>query len=153
MVWGVRARGMVLAVVVAGSLLAVCSSAYATAIAPNTTSDVVGDDGVCSLREAITAAALQTPSGAKPGECPAGAGILNGGTLTLSNSVITGNATGNGGNGGAGIGTSKTNALAIGGAGGAGGSGGGIKSVGPLTVTNSVITANSTGGGGIAGVA
>src|SRR2546421_5821905 len=74
MVWGVRARGMVLAVVVAGSLLAVCSSAYGTAIAPNTTSDVVGDDGVCSLREAITAAALQTPSGAKPGECPAGTG-------------------------------------------------------------------------------
>jgi CSLREA domain-containing protein len=34
--------------------------------------DVVADDGHCSLREAIVAANTNTPSGAQPGECPAG---------------------------------------------------------------------------------
>jgi CSLREA domain-containing protein len=34
--------------------------------------DIVADDGECSLREAIIAANSNTPSGAQPGECPAG---------------------------------------------------------------------------------
>jgi CSLREA domain-containing protein len=34
--------------------------------------DIVADDGHCSLREAIIAANTNTPSGALPGECPAG---------------------------------------------------------------------------------
>ena len=36
------------------------------------TGDVVADDGVCTLREAIIAANTNSPSGAMDGECPAG---------------------------------------------------------------------------------
>lgn len=36
--------------------------------------DLVGNDGHCSLREALTAAATNTRSGTKPGECTAGSG-------------------------------------------------------------------------------
>jgi len=36
------------------------------------TSDVLADDGVCTLREAIIAANTNTPSGETRGECPAG---------------------------------------------------------------------------------
>lgn len=38
----------------------------------STTSDVVANDGLCSLREAISAANIQAASGAAPGECGAG---------------------------------------------------------------------------------
>src|SRR5690606_39339782 len=34
--------------------------------------DVVADDGLCSLREAVGAANSQQPSGSSPGECVAG---------------------------------------------------------------------------------
>ena len=37
-----------------------------------TTADVEADDGLCSFREAATAANTDTASGALPGECPAG---------------------------------------------------------------------------------
>ncbi len=50
------------------------TGASAATIAPNTTTDVVGNDGACSLREAITAAFTHLPSGAKLGECAAGSG-------------------------------------------------------------------------------
>jgi CSLREA domain-containing protein len=46
----------------------------ATTITVNTTSDVIGDDGFCSLREAVIAANTNTASGATFGECPAGSG-------------------------------------------------------------------------------
>ena len=49
-------------------------SASAATITVNSTADVVADDGMCTLREAITAANADTPSGATPGECPAGSG-------------------------------------------------------------------------------
>src|SRR5471030_565903 len=71
------------------SLLALgASSAFAATIAPNTTTDVAGNDGLCSLREAITAAFTHVPSGSKPGECAAGNGNyviqLNAGHYVLS---------------------------------------------------------------------
>ena len=40
----------------------------------NSTGDVIADDGVCTLREAITAANTDTASGAMGGECIAGSG-------------------------------------------------------------------------------
>ncbi len=48
-------------------------SAAAT-ITVNTNLDTAADDGVCTLREAITAANTDTASGANPGECIAGDG-------------------------------------------------------------------------------
>src|SRR3990172_2640606 len=41
-------------------------------ITVTSTDDVVADDGVCTLREAIIAANTNTPSGGTNGECPAG---------------------------------------------------------------------------------
>lgn len=38
----------------------------------NSTSDVIGNDGVCTLREAVIAANTNTPSGNMSGECPRG---------------------------------------------------------------------------------
>jgi hypothetical protein len=78
----------------------------------------------------------------------AGGGIYNTGTLTIENSTITDNTSGAGGNGGSaengGIGTGPG---ANGGDGGDGGNGGGIASTGPLTITNSTISANQSGAG------
>src|SRR5512145_516744 len=48
--------------------------------------DVLADDGICTLREAIIAANTNTPSGASPGECPAGQDA-NQDIITLSNGV------------------------------------------------------------------
>jgi CSLREA domain-containing protein len=47
-------------------------AAAANLIQVNTTSDVVANDGFCSLREAVIAANSNTPSGLLPGECAAG---------------------------------------------------------------------------------
>jgi CSLREA domain-containing protein len=75
-------------VVIAAALtaLAAASSAHAATITPDTTADVVGGDGKCSLREAISAANTDSGSGL-PGECPAGSGAdtitLPAGTYTL----------------------------------------------------------------------
>ncbi|MBI3942566.1 MAG: hypothetical protein HY326_06085 [Chloroflexi bacterium] len=46
----------------------------ATTVTVTSTSDVVADDGVCILREAIIAANTDTASGLIAGECPAGSG-------------------------------------------------------------------------------
>ncbi|MCB8942324.1 MAG: CSLREA domain-containing protein [Ardenticatenaceae bacterium] len=73
---------------------------HAATIEVTTAVDVVADDGFCSLREAITAANDDAPSGSVAGECPAGNGndviVLPALTYTL---IITGanednNATG-----------------------------------------------------------
>src|SRR3984957_5050761 len=56
--------------------------AWATTIAVTTTNDVVANDGVCSLREAITAVNTGAASGSLPGECAAGNGVND--TITLS---------------------------------------------------------------------
>jgi CSLREA domain-containing protein len=65
-----------------------------------------------------------------------GGGILNAGTMSLTDMVITGNRTGDGGTGG-----SST--------GGFGGFGGGISSAGVLTMTNVTVTNNATGNGAV----
>jgi len=65
-----------------------------------------------------------------------GGGILNNGALTLTDVVVTGNRTGDGGTGG-----SST--------GGFGGFGGGIASSGPLTMTNTTVSNNTAGNGAV----
>jgi hypothetical protein len=87
----------------------------------------------------------KTPDGASGttgGSAQSGGGILQaGGILTLTDLVITGNRTGNGG-------------AATGGStsfGGDGGFGGGISSSGTLTMTNCVVSNNTTGNGGSGG--
>ncbi|HJZ35019.1 MAG TPA: hypothetical protein VJ204_02005, partial [Solirubrobacterales bacterium] len=107
------------------------------------------------------------------GEAGNGGGIYNAGTLTITTSTISGNATGRGGTGGAGgegsDATSNT-AAGLGGWGARGGNsglqypegsdtpayaefggGGGIDSVGTLTITDSTISGNHTGAGGLGG--
>ncbi|HEX8889752.1 MAG TPA: cadherin-like domain-containing protein, partial [Pyrinomonadaceae bacterium] len=89
----------------------------------------------------------------------AGGGILNNGTLTLTDAVVSGNDISSGSNWGGGIfngGTLiVTNTTVSGNTGGSGGSagGGGIFNSGTLTVTNSTVSGNSAGttgpGGGI----
>ncbi len=53
-----------------------------------TTDDVTANDGLCSLREAVTAANTDSPGGGAAGECPAGEGAdfiqLPGGTYPLT---------------------------------------------------------------------
>ncbi|HWS90300.1 MAG TPA: tandem-95 repeat protein [Pyrinomonadaceae bacterium] len=73
-----------------------------------------------------------------PGSFPTqggpGGGILNGGVLTLTDVVVTGNSTGRGGSGGS--------------FGAFGGFGGGISSSGTLTMRNCTVSDNTTGQGG-----
>ena len=52
-------------------------SAVASTITVNTYADTVGNNGKCSLREAITAANTNTASGAMAGECVAGTTALD----------------------------------------------------------------------------
>lgn len=56
----------------AGTLFA--SSLWAATITVNSVADTAANDGVCTLREAITAANTDTASGALAGECLAGSG-------------------------------------------------------------------------------
>ncbi|MEX2500389.1 MAG: choice-of-anchor Q domain-containing protein [Wenzhouxiangellaceae bacterium] len=49
------------------------TSLQAATISVNSTADVVGDDGICTLREAIIAANANFASGPSSGECAAGA--------------------------------------------------------------------------------
>ncbi len=64
------------------------ASLSASSISVTTTLDVVADDGLCSLREAIVAANTDTPSGQQAGECAAGNGaddvLLPSGTYVMS---------------------------------------------------------------------
>ncbi len=61
--------------------------AAAAGIIVNSAADTVADDGVCTLREAITAANTDTASGATTGECAAGSGAD---TITFAvNTIIT----------------------------------------------------------------
>ncbi len=76
-----------------------------------------------------------TEIGVPRNEGAMGAGILNNGTLTLINLVVTGNITGQGGDG-------------QGATPGRGGAGGGIANFGSLVIVGSTISSNSTGTGG-----
>ena len=75
------------AVAVVAVLLA-ATPARAADIDVDSTADTVADDGTCSLREAVTAANDDSPSGARTGECEAGAGadrvVVPAGTYTLT---------------------------------------------------------------------
>ena len=67
-------------------------AAEAATITINTTADVVANDGLCSLREAITAANTDTESGVAVGECAPGSGAdtitVPTGTYTLGSQLI-----------------------------------------------------------------
>jgi CSLREA domain-containing protein len=81
-----------------------------------------------------------------------GGAIVNDGTLTLSEVVLTANRAGDGGTGGAGAGGgSGSGSSAAPSAGGAGGSGGAIFSDGTLSVDRATFSANHAGGGGRGG--
>lgn len=54
--------------------LSLASAVQGNTITVTTAVDTLADDGQCSLREAITAANTDAPSGATPGECMAGSG-------------------------------------------------------------------------------
>ncbi|MEO8586413.1 MAG: CSLREA domain-containing protein, partial [Acidobacteriota bacterium] len=55
------------------AILLASTSARAATITVNSAADTTANDGVCTLREAITAANTDTASGAAAGECAAGA--------------------------------------------------------------------------------
>lgn len=54
------------------ALTASTGAALGATITVNYDTDAIANDGLCTLVEAITAVNTQTPSGDKPGECPAG---------------------------------------------------------------------------------
>lgn len=64
----------------------VTTAAPIASIVVNTPLDVLAEDGVCSLREAITAANNDLPSGSTSGECRAGSGAD---TITLPEGTYT----------------------------------------------------------------
>lgn len=49
--------------------------AYSTTINVTSRADILADDGLCTLREAVIAANENFPSGGSSGECPAGSGV------------------------------------------------------------------------------
>jgi uncharacterized delta-60 repeat protein/CSLREA domain-containing protein len=150
-----------------------------TNINVNSTSDAVADDGLCTLREAITSANLNAASGAASGECAAGTGddtitFSVTGTLNLtgalpavaSNVTITGPGSGQldvrrntGGdyriftvNSGATVnisGLTAANGKTPDGASDALINGGGISNAGTLTLTDVAVKNNKTGGGAV----
>lgn len=77
----------VLAVVSVGMVLFVHHASAAT-ITVNSADDLAADDGICTLREAITAANSDTVSGASGGECAAGSG-----SDTVNFAMTTGGST------------------------------------------------------------
>jgi len=91
--------------------------------------------------------ALTLTGGNAPGDF--GGAINNSGTLTVTNSTLSGNSAPNGGGGGifnGGITMTVTNSTFSGNS--ASNGGGGIYNGGPLTVTNSTLSGNSTPGSG-----
>lgn len=77
----------VLAVASVGMVLFVHHASAAT-ITVNSADDLAADDGICTLREAITAANSDTVSGASGGECAAGSG-----SDTVNFAMTTGGST------------------------------------------------------------
>jgi CSLREA domain-containing protein len=107
--------------------------------------DTGGDYRIFSISSSVTVAISgmtitngKTPDGASGNSgsnATDGGGLLNAGTLTLTDIVSSGNRTGNGGTG---------SALA----GGNGGNGAGVANVSNLTMTNCAVTGNTAGNGG-----
>jgi hypothetical protein len=79
-----------------------------------------------------------------------GGGISNAATLTLTDDVVSGNSTGEGGNGGQG---DSEDGGAAGGDGGQGGDGAGIYNTGTLDLNGDTVSGNTTGAGGEGGSA
>ena len=93
-------------------------------------------------------------SGGRGAAAGAGGGIENTGSLTITSSTVSGNATGvggNSGNGGVAMGSSSGGGPNVF-FGGNGGPGGGIDSSTAITVENSTIAGNTTGGVGRQGI-
>jgi len=61
-------------VLMTGLFVILTSVLAASTITVTTANDVIADDGLCSLREAVIAANSDTASGSEPGECLAGNG-------------------------------------------------------------------------------
>lgn len=170
---------MILFVLLAGAALSGGPPpvAHAATITVNSATHAVADDGVCTLREAITAANSDTASGATPGECPAGSGadtIELGVGLTYTLDVVDNSAWGDtglpaitslitiNGNGSTiereelapdfGILVVQPDAYLILNdvtiTGGVAAWGGGIQNLGALTISNSTISGNSASSGG-----
>ena len=163
---------LLLALAVALALLFSAAPVEAATIIVNTTSDVTGDDGVCSLREAIVAANADTSSGALGGECAAGSGsdtiTVPAGTYTLTSAlpamsedlILNGvgaattivQASPTPGVAGYRVFENSGVAIALSGLtvrhGSVSGNGGGILSFGSLTLTNCVVTDNQAADGG-----
>jgi len=98
---------------------------------------------VCNGKSSSGTNAVYIRGFPSPGGCGSpGGGIYNEGSLTLSNCVITGNCTGNGGGG---FGDAS---YSYRGDGGNGGNGGAIWNSGHLTLDNCTVTNNSSGSGG-----
>jgi CSLREA domain-containing protein len=118
-----------------------------------------GGPGADAVRTGSTGINATAAAGV-PGEN--GGGIRSDGALTVVDSVITANRTGNGGPGGhgqaeAGVGDLMTanggrGGDGTGGDGGTGGYGGGIYSSGSLTLIRTVVSGNTTGSGGNGGI-
>jgi CSLREA domain-containing protein len=68
-----RRSAIALAGAVVALLMIGATPSSATTIAVNSTGDAAANDGTCTLREAITSANTNAPSGALAQECAAGA--------------------------------------------------------------------------------
>ncbi len=93
----------------------------------------------CAISNNVTGDGSEAPDGGRGGH---GGGVYNAShaTLTIKSSLVTHNATGNGGEGGD-----------MGGTSGDGGSGGGIYNAGTMSLTHSIVSNNVTGQGGPCG--
>ncbi|MDX6534840.1 MAG: hypothetical protein QOF68_2584, partial [Gaiellales bacterium] len=142
------------------------SSVLAAGINVTSSADTTADDGVCTLREAITAANTDTASGALTGECAGGSGADTitfsfAGTITLSG-LLPAITTDLSISGAGAIIVSGDNAfrvfnvtagfVALSGltitAGSVSGGGGGIFNTANLDITDSTISGNTAAGGG-----
>ena len=88
--WKVAATLMALALLAVNFQPAAAVTAGAT-ITVNSTGDAVGNDGVCTLREAINAANTNSPSSDSTGGCTAGTTALD--TITFDIGVFNSNKT------------------------------------------------------------
>lgn len=149
--------------------VSVAQPAGAALLTVTTAADVVADDGLCSLREAIEAADTDSPSGSTSGECPAGtgadlitfgvAGPFAGGHTIDSEVTIDGGPAGaviagaTGSTGGSVFevtpsGVVTLDSLTLSGGSNFSSGGGGLYNTGNTLVVDSTITANTASGGG-----
>ncbi len=99
---------------------------------------------------AMGSAGATGASGGAGGPGLDGGGILNAGTLSVTDAAITDSSAGSGGDGGAG-GSNPTGPGASGGVGGAGGAGGGIDNTGTLALDGVTLSGDAAGAGGAGG--